>query len=145
MFWTDWGNEAKIEKCQMDGSNRKTIVSGSDVGWPNGLTIDYGTSTLYWMDARLDHMMKANFDGSEKLKVLENLRHPFGLDINNGYAYWSDWHDMAIYRINMSRMASENKERLLSNVGGLMEIRTYRSGHVSSKNSSQRPKTFYYA
>ena len=117
----------------MDGSDRQTIISGNDIGWPNGLSIDYSTSTLYWIDARHDHMMKSNFDGSEKIKVLDDLAHPFGLDVYNGYAYWSDWHDNAIYRIDLSKIASENKERLLSNVGGLMEIRIYRNGLVSGK------------
>ena len=117
----------------MDGSNRVTIIEGDDIGWPNGLTIDYSNSKLYWIDARHDHMMKANFDGSDKVKTLEELAHPFGLDVYNGYAYWSDWHDMAIYRIHVNETSSKNKERLLSNVGGLMEIRTYRSGLVSGR------------
>ena len=134
LFWSDWGSEPKIEKSQMDGSNREAIVQGDDMGWPNGLTIDFSNSKLYWIDARQDHMMKVNFDGSEKVKVLEELAHPFGLDVYNGYAYWSDWHDLAIYRVNVSENSSKNKERLLSNVGGLMEIRAYRSGLVSSKN-----------
>ena len=133
LFWSDWGNEPKIEKSWMDGSHRKTIVDGASMGWPNGLTIDYSTSKLYWIDARHDHMMKVNFDGSEKEKVLDDLAHPFGLDVYNGFAYWSDWQDMAIYRIHVNETSSKNKERLLSNVGGLMEIRTYRSGLVSSK------------
>ncbi len=39
IFWTDWGQRAKIEKARLDGSGRQTVVS-SDVGWPNGLAID---------------------------------------------------------------------------------------------------------
>ena len=30
----------------MDGSNRKVLVD-SDLKWPNGLTIDYQSQTLY--------------------------------------------------------------------------------------------------
>jgi low density lipoprotein-related protein 2 len=40
MYWTDWGHEPKIERCGMNGENRKTIVEGGDdLQWPNGLTI----------------------------------------------------------------------------------------------------------
>lgn len=117
----------------MDGSNRRTIVAGKDLHWPNGLTIDFTASKLYWIDARHDHMKMADFNGSDPVTVLEDLVHPFGLDVHAGYAYWSDWHDMTIYRIKLKNMSSENKEPLLSNVGGLMEIRAYRSNLVSSK------------
>ncbi|XP_028393318.1 low-density lipoprotein receptor-related protein 2-like [Dendronephthya gigantea] len=136
LFWTDWGHEPKIERAEMDGTNRRTIVDGGDLHWPNGLTIDFTASKLYWIDARHDHMKKANFDGSETVTVLENLVHPFGLDVYAGYAYWSDWYDRTIYRIKMSNMSSENKEPLLSNVGGLMEIRTYRRNLISNGSNA---------
>ena len=40
MFWTDWGRNPRIEKANMDGANRTTIVS-TKLGWPNGMTLDY--------------------------------------------------------------------------------------------------------
>ena len=39
MFWTDWGQPAKIERSGMDGSQRVTIVS-SELQLPNGIAID---------------------------------------------------------------------------------------------------------
>ena len=39
MFWTDWSDEARIEKAGMDGSHR-TVIVDNDVQWPNGLTLD---------------------------------------------------------------------------------------------------------
>ena len=38
MYWTDWGENAKIERAGLDGSNRQAIVT-KDIQWPNGLTI----------------------------------------------------------------------------------------------------------
>ncbi len=38
MYWSDWGENARIERAGLDGSNRQAIVS-SDIQWPNGLTI----------------------------------------------------------------------------------------------------------
>ena len=37
LYWTDWGNEPKIEKAGLDGQYRETLVK--DLVWPNGLTI----------------------------------------------------------------------------------------------------------
>ena len=57
MFWTDWGNTAKIEMSDMDGKNRKTLVQ-KDLVWPNGLAIDIykpkQSRKLYFTDASKD-------------------------------------------------------------------------------------------
>lgn len=50
LFWTDWGRIPKIERATMAGNQRKTIVT-SDLGWPNGLSVDYDEDMIYWADA----------------------------------------------------------------------------------------------
>lgn len=54
MFWTDWGEVPKIERAGMNGdlSSRKIIVS-ENIYWPNGLTIDFNTKNIYWVDGKL--------------------------------------------------------------------------------------------
>jgi hypothetical protein len=40
----------------MSGDNRMVIVNVTAIhgaGWPNGLAVDYETSRIYWIDARL--------------------------------------------------------------------------------------------
>ena len=37
----------KIERSDMDGSNRQVLVT-QDVVWPNGLVIDYSVNHIYW-------------------------------------------------------------------------------------------------
>ena len=56
MYWSDWGDVPKIEKAYMDGSSRKALLSNKSrlIFWPNGLTIDYQTDLLYWIDGRLN-------------------------------------------------------------------------------------------
>ena len=41
LYWTDWGNDAKIEKSGLDGSHRITLIDQqeTDIVWPNGLTL----------------------------------------------------------------------------------------------------------
>ena len=62
MYWSDWGSNPMIEHAAMDGSSRRTIVTGN-LGWPNGLTIDQTTNLLYWADAKLDKIEVSNFNG----------------------------------------------------------------------------------
>ncbi|KAK2082218.1 hypothetical protein P7K49_039443 [Saguinus oedipus] len=42
LFWRDWGHIAKIEWANLDGSEQKVLIN-TDLGWPNGLTLDYDT------------------------------------------------------------------------------------------------------
>lgn len=59
MFWTDWGAIPKIERANLDGQSRRTVVSG-DLKWPNGLVIDEASQTLFWADAGLDKIETSN-------------------------------------------------------------------------------------
>lgn len=40
LFWSDWAQPAKIERCFMDGTGRKAIVD-TNLGFPNGLAVDF--------------------------------------------------------------------------------------------------------
>lgn len=40
IFWSDWGNQARIERSYMDGTGRKSVVS-TDNGFPTGMAIDF--------------------------------------------------------------------------------------------------------
>ena len=57
LFWTDW-TLPKIERSTMAGNLRTTIVE-TDLGWPNGLSIDNDEDMIYWADAlRSGHLKK---------------------------------------------------------------------------------------
>lgn len=53
MYWTDWGEVPKIERADLDGTERVVMVNTS-LGWPNGLALDYDERKLYWGDAKTD-------------------------------------------------------------------------------------------
>lgn len=53
MYWTDWGENAKLERSGMDGSDR-TVLINNNLGWPNGLTVDKASSQLLWADAHTE-------------------------------------------------------------------------------------------
>jgi Low-density lipoprotein receptor repeat class B len=53
MFWTDWGREPRIERADMDGLNRLTLIT-HNLGWPNGITVDTKTSRIIWVDAKTE-------------------------------------------------------------------------------------------
>ena len=77
-FWTDWGEDPKIQRANMDGKNIKKIVT-TNIHWPNGLTIDYDTDTLYFVDAYKNRIDQCNLDGGDR-KV--NLKFCFHIKLS---------------------------------------------------------------
>ncbi|XP_071452392.1 low-density lipoprotein receptor-related protein 4 isoform X2 [Hetaerina americana] len=100
VFWTDWGPNPKIERAEMDGSDRRSVVSES-LFWPNGLAVDYTVDRIYWADAKHHVIESANFDGSGRRKIIsKSLPHPFSLTIFEDSIYWTDWHTKSISMAN---------------------------------------------
>lgn len=56
----------------MDGSSR-TVLIGKHLFWPNGITIDYPTETLYWVDAKIHVIESAHVDGTKRRKVRRSV------------------------------------------------------------------------
>lgn len=52
----------------MDGNRRKSVIV-DQIFWPNGLTIDYTESRIYWADAKHHVIEKATFDGRDRKRV----------------------------------------------------------------------------
>lgn len=71
MFWSDWGQQPRIERAGLDGSERTAIIT-TKIGWPNGLSIDYPTKRIYFTDARLDYIEFSNYDGTDRHQVIAN-------------------------------------------------------------------------
>ncbi|XP_063374859.1 low-density lipoprotein receptor-related protein 4 [Cydia amplana] len=100
VFWTDWGPNPKIERADMDGNNRKSVIV-SQIFWPNGLTIDYIESKIYWADAKHHVIESASFDGRNRRRITsKGLPHPFALTMFEDAIYWTDWHTKSISTVN---------------------------------------------
>lgn len=69
MYWSDWGDIPKIERSNMDGKLRTTIIS-QNLTWPNGLAIDHDTSQIFWTDGGTRSISVANLDGSNRRILL---------------------------------------------------------------------------
>jgi hypothetical protein len=69
IFWTNMGvptlNDGSIERADLDGGNRKTIVPGGGTFTPKQLHLDRENGKLYWSDREGMRVMRANLDGSQ--------------------------------------------------------------------------------
>ena len=92
MYWTDWGEPAKIERASMDGSDR-IVLHDTGLTWPYGLTIDYELQRLYWADAFYDRIEYSSVDGIGREILLtfdSDYHNPFGITISGDQIYWTD-------------------------------------------------------
>lgn len=108
LFWTDWGEEPKIERAGMDGSlSTRTVIVDDNIFWPNGLTLDYKDWRVYWADAKYNYIHSCTYDGRDRKVVISkrsdedpSLPHPFALTMMDDFLYWTDWHTKAIHTCN---------------------------------------------
>ena len=106
MFWTDCIEEPKIERAEMDSSNRRVIIR-QNIYKPRGLTIDYSAQKIYWTDEGLLYIHKANYDGSNRESIFGApgqclLIAPFALTLYENKIYWADWKTREIRWTNKS-------------------------------------------
>lgn len=100
MYWTDWGSVGRIERASMDGRNRQ-VLHNSGLIWPNALTIDYHSQTLYWADASLDKIESSRVDGTNRILLASTgISHPFGITFHQNLLYVSDWGGSTIRTLN---------------------------------------------
>lgn len=90
LFFADWGSTARIERCLLDGSERKVII-GNELGFPTGLAVDFEIKKLYWADALHDRVEMSDFNGKQRSKIIMHAEHPFGFTLTNNYFYFTDW------------------------------------------------------
>lgn len=75
-------------------ATRKAIVT-ENIFWPNGLTIDYQTESIYWVDGKMKFIDKMNYDGGNRVRILEKgFEYPFALTMFQSKLFWTDWKTM---------------------------------------------------
>ncbi|PFX23099.1 Low-density lipoprotein receptor-related protein 6 [Stylophora pistillata] len=134
MFWSDQGLHpkiAKIEQANMDGSARAVLVNSGLVG-VNSLAIDYSGKLLYWCDAILDRIERIDFQGNNRIVILDlssGTWHPFGLALSDDVLYWSDLEKKNINKYNMTSSLSEV---LVHGMGSPKELHVHDDGKIFS-------------
>src|SRR4051794_31604112 len=69
IYWTNMGvpnlSDGSIERADLDGKNRATIVPPGGTHTPKQLQLDTANRKLYWSDREGMRVMRANLDGSQ--------------------------------------------------------------------------------
>src|SRR5882757_5546501 len=105
IYWTNMGipslDDGSIERADIDGKNRKTIVPKGKTHTPKQIILDKKGGKLYWCDREGMRVMRSNLDGSQLETLIEagrgeadsrdQTRWCVGLTIDPkfGHIYWT--------------------------------------------------------
>src|SRR6202051_3291018 len=105
IYWTNMGipnlNDGSIERADINGKNRKTIVAQGATHTPKQIILDKKRGKLYWCDREGMRVMRCNLDGSKLETLIETgrgeadsrdaTRWCVGLTIDpkRGHIYWT--------------------------------------------------------
>lgn len=74
-YWTNMGvpnlNDGSIERADIDGKNRKTIVAKGQTHTPKQIILEKRDRKLYWCDREGMRVMRCNLDGSQLETLVE--------------------------------------------------------------------------
>ena len=111
MFWTDWGSDPKIERADMDGENRMSIVT-VDLLQPFGITVDYDSLRIYWCDSGSNSIQYASLDGNGRNVLLtqdtDGLVGVFSLTVSGSSLFWANSETNAVYVTHKTRGNEES-------------------------------------
>ncbi len=69
IYWTNMGvpnlNDGSIERADLDGQNRRTIIPEGATFTPKQLHLEKQSGKLYWSDREGMRVMRSNLDGSQ--------------------------------------------------------------------------------
>ncbi|WP_426436996.1 3-hydroxyacyl-CoA dehydrogenase [Bradyrhizobium genosp. P] len=75
IYWTNMGipslDDGSIERADVDGKNRKTIVAQGHTHTPKQIILDKKGGKLYWCDREGMRLMRCNLDGSRLETLIE--------------------------------------------------------------------------
>ncbi|XP_070544757.1 low-density lipoprotein receptor-related protein 4-like [Ptychodera flava] len=100
LYWTDLGEEAKIEVSSLDGRRRAVLVS-ENITWPNGIAIDYDANKIIWADGKYEMIQEMKLDGTERRIVTnDQVGQPFSVTQFKENVWYTDVAHNMIIRVN---------------------------------------------
>lgn len=127
LFWTDWDrNNPSVSRSNLDGTEVERLFGKPIVQWPNGITIDYMSERIYWVDAMEDYISSSDLNGRYFRRILwndEKVSHPFAVAVLKDKMYWDDWKAKSIFIADKD--TGSNIITINNSLSGLMDLKVF--------------------
>ena len=101
MFWNAWGNASKVEKSNLDGTQRFAIVT-SNLTWPSGITLDRRNKLVYWVDESRGAIESVDYNGNNRtLLFQQNGLDFYSVSFISPYLFITGWTRNWIYKFDV--------------------------------------------
>uniref|UniRef100_A0A8B9LVB8 Low-density lipoprotein receptor-related protein 2 n=1 Tax=Astyanax mexicanus TaxID=7994 RepID=A0A8B9LVB8_ASTMX len=123
LFWADYGQNPKIERSFLDGSNRTVLVS-SGIITPRGLALDHRNGYIYWVDDSLDMIARVRPEGGETEIVRFGSRYPtpYGITVFENNIIWVDRNLKKVFQASKEPGGSDQPTVIRDNVNMLRDV-----------------------
>ncbi|KAA8588167.1 hypothetical protein FQN60_001361 [Etheostoma spectabile] len=126
LFWADYGQNPKIERALLDGTNRTILVS-SGIITPRGLALDWQTGYVYWVDDSLDMIARVNPQGGETEIVRYGSRYPtpYGIAVFESSIIWVDRNLKKVFQASKQPGSTEQPAVIRDNINMLRDVTVF--------------------
>ena len=92
LYWTDWGDTARIQRASMGGQNIETVHNQStSIRRPQALTIDYDSQTLYWSDQSLRKILWSQVEPGSQINISSySFYYTYSMVIFGSYLFFTN-------------------------------------------------------
>jgi len=138
MYWAEGArrfNNPKIERADMDGKNRKVIITVSSFFFrtPNGLALDTQHNRLYYVVGGSNVISFVSLGTGTRSTLLTRPfnNYPKGVAIHANYIYWTEERVQsgAVYRAD--RASGGNVKKVVDNLRGPEDICVYNANDTA--------------
>jgi len=126
LFWSDIGDQPKIIRAHLDGSNQMTLFDSSKIKQVSFLTMDRHLKRLYWSDYEKQHIASSKIDGTDLRSVIHVNRYKCklsGIAIFEDFVYWTCKTTHTVNKVN--KFTGLNKIEYQENFRNPLDIAIY--------------------
>ncbi|XP_032774864.1 low-density lipoprotein receptor-related protein 1-like [Rattus rattus] len=115
MYWSEIGEEPRIEQAGMDGNSRKILVN-QGLGRPTSIALDQLSWKIFWSDEKFHCIGSVNLDGSGiRMMQLTQIQSPFSVAVFEDKVFWSDLQTRTIQSVE--KMTGKDRAVLIKRSG----------------------------
>ena len=98
-----WAAMSKIEKSNLDGTQRDIIVS-SNLSRAHSITVDRKRKRVFWVDFSNDQIESVNYNGSNRvlLSRIQGVINLFGIAFTSSFLFVGEWQGNTVFKVNAS-------------------------------------------
>ena len=101
MFWNAWGDTPKVEKSNLDGTQRFVMVTSNHTG-PSGITLDRRNKLVYWVNEYSGAIESVDYNGNNRTLLFQQIGLNFySVSFISPYLFTTGWNTNGILKFDV--------------------------------------------